>query len=291
MFVSVKERARQIANGQFSAPPSAPVVSLIDLAPEAPKNLGEFPVKMKESKIKKESAKGKEAIKATKESKTTESTVKAKQIVKEPATKTKDVKEPIPAPPATPKTPSKTTLKAPKTPKTPSKTPPLEAPSKKSSKAVKESSKPSSPRIGSKSMPKAPSTSKLASPPKSTSCTAKPASLVKPTKRSKSPPKRVDSPVEDEDPLAALKSACLKHVSGVTGLGGRRLAVVVKQRSSGAWYTALKDTGSDKYLKMWTNRDKTFATQEEALEAYLAFTAKMRNEVRWFPRAGSPKRK
>lgn len=67
--------------------------------------------------------------------------------------------------------------------------------------------------------------------------------------------------------------------------------MVVKQRSSGAWYTALKDTGSDKYLKMWTNRDKTFATQEEALEAYLAFTAKMRNEVRWFPRAGSPKRK
>jgi len=33
---------------------------------------------------------------------------------------------------------------------------------------------------------------------------------------------------------------------------------------------------------MWMNRDKTFATREEALEAYLAFATKARNEVRWF---------
>lgn len=105
----------------------------------------------------------------------------------------------------------------------------------------------------------------------------------------------MDSPIEDdEDPLSALKSACLKQVSGVTGLGGRRLAIVLKQRSSGGWYAALKDVGSDKYLKMWMNKDKTSPTKEQALEAYLVFVTKMRNEVRWFPmspRASSPKGK
>jgi hypothetical protein len=105
----------------------------------------------------------------------------------------------------------------------------------------------------------------------------------------------VDSPIENnDDPLSSLKAACLKQVSGVTGLGGRRLAIVLKQRSSGKWYAALKDTGSDKYLKMWVNKDKTFETKEEALEAYLVFATKMRNEVRWFPispRANSPKGK
>lgn len=80
----------------------------------------------------------------------------------------------------------------------------------------------------------------------------------------------------------------------MTGLGGRRLAIVLKQRSSGEWYAALKDTGSDKYLKMWMNKEKTFATKERALEAYLVFVTKARNEVRWFPmspRASSPKAK
>ena len=92
----------------------------------------------------------------------------------------------------------------------------------------------------------------------------------------------------------ALKAACLKQVSGVTGLGGRRLAVVLKQRSLGGWYAALKDLGSDKYLKMWMNKDKLSATKEEALETYLQFVTKARNEVRWFPmspRASSPKGK
>lgn len=105
----------------------------------------------------------------------------------------------------------------------------------------------------------------------------------------------MDSPIEDnDDPLSSLKTTCLKQISGVTGLGGRRLAIALKQRSSGEWYAALKDTGSDKYLKMWMNRDKTYATKEEALEAYLVFVTKMRNEVRWFPmspRANSPKGK
>ena len=70
--------------------------------------------------------------------------------------------------------------------------------------------------------------------------------------------------------------------------------MVLKQRSSGEWYVALKDTGSDKYLKMWMNRDKTFGDTEDALDAYLVFATKMRNEVRWFPmspRATSPKGK
>jgi hypothetical protein len=70
---------------------------------------------------------------------------------------------------------------------------------------------------------------------------------------------------------------------------------VLKQRSStGEWYAALKDEGSDKYLKMWMNRDKTFATKEEALQAYLVFAGRMREGVRWFPmspRASSPKGK
>jgi hypothetical protein len=68
----------------------------------------------------------------------------------------------------------------------------------------------------------------------------------------------------------------------VTGLGGKNLAVVCRQTSKKGWYAALKDLGADKYLKMWMNREKTFATQVEALQAYLVFAKKMREGVRLF---------
>lgn len=92
--------------------------------------------------------------------------------------------------------------------------------------------------------------------------------------------------MEDETEISDLKAACLKQASSVTALGGRRLAIVLKQDSSapaGEWYVALKDKNSDKYLKMWMNRNKTFPTQIEALEAYLVFIKKMKSNSRLFP--------
>jgi hypothetical protein len=80
-----------------------------------------------------------------------------------------------------------------------------------------------------------------------------------------------------------LKAACLKQANGITGLGGRSLAVVCRQTSAGGWYAALKDVGLDKYLKMWMNRSKTFPTQLEALQSYLLFVKKMKMEFRLFP--------
>jgi hypothetical protein len=71
------------------------------------------------------------------------------------------------------------------------------------------------------------------------------------------------------------------------------LAISLRQRSSGGWYAALKDVGADKYLKMWMNRDKTFATQEEALQAYLVFVKKMNTDMKLFgpmsPKSGKSK--
>lgn len=89
--------------------------------------------------------------------------------------------------------------------------------------------------------------------------------------------------MEDNTEISDLKAACLKQASGVTGLGGRRLAIVLKQTSEAQWYAALKDLGSDKYLKMWMNRSKTFPTQIEALEAYLVFVKKMKMSCGLFP--------
>jgi hypothetical protein len=40
---------------------------------------------------------------------------------------------------------------------------------------------------------------------------------------------------------------------------------------------------SDKYLKMWMNREKTYPTQVEALQAYLVFAKKMKDGCRLFP--------
>lgn len=84
-----------------------------------------------------------------------------------------------------------------------------------------------------------------------------------------------------------IKAQCLKQISSIRGLSGKRLAVVTKQSSSsGEWYAALKDTSSDKYLKLWMNRSKTYPTEQEALEAYLVFAKKMKNNSRLF---GAPK--
>ncbi|OSS49636.1 hypothetical protein B5807_06102 [Epicoccum nigrum] len=290
MFVSVKERARQIANGQFIAPTtSSPVTSLIDVAPEFKPNDVATP---------KQTGTTESHSKPTASPLTTKS-LKAASLKKS----TPKAVAGIAAPPAIhiPKNPSQISME-------PSGSSTIKKSSSKSRMSKDSAPKLSSPKIGS---PKSASTKKISAQTKLPSSavvsptraafTAKP-TISKPTptifsksKRSKSPPKRVDSPVEDdEDPLWALKAACLKQVSSVTGLGGRRLAVVLRQRSSGGWYAALKDTGSDKYLKMWMNKDKLSATKEEALETYLQFVTKARNEVRWFPispRASSPKGK
>lgn len=108
--------------------------------------------------------------------------------------------------------------------------------------------------------------------------------------------------------IIELKAACLReyisfpHVDhptltrtatgqakDVTGLQGRTLAVTLRQTSSaGEWYAALKDTGAKKYLKLWMNRNKTYPTQVEALQAYLVFVKKMKTDSRLFsmsPRA------
>jgi|TARA_R110002003_G_scaffold1035_2_gene22068 hypothetical protein len=78
----------------------------------------------------------------------------------------------------------------------------------------------------------------------------------------------------------------------VTGLGGKNLAVVCRQKSKNRqWYAALKDLSSDKYLKMWMNREKTFPTQKEALEAYLVFAKKMKDGSRLFPMSPGTKSK
>lgn len=67
------------------------------------------------------------------------------------------------------------------------------------------------------------------------------------------------------------------------------MAINLKQTSAGGWYAALKDVGADKYLKMWMNRNKTYKTQIEALEAYLVFVKKMKADCSLFPM--SPKSK
>ena len=91
-----------------------------------------------------------------------------------------------------------------------------------------------------------------------------------------------ESDSDESDEEEDLREACLREVHKVTALKGKSLAISLRQRSSGGWYAALKDVGADKYLKMWMNRDKTFATQDEALEAYLVFVKKMSNDMKLF---------
>ena len=99
----------------------------------------------------------------------------------------------------------------------------------------------------------------------------------------------------EDDEYSDLRAACLREASNVTGLKGKNLAISLRQRSSGGWYAALKDVGADKYLKMWMNRDKTFKTQDEALEAYLVFVKKMNTDMKLFgpmsPKLGAGKSK
>ncbi|KAJ8112358.1 hypothetical protein OPT61_g5252 [Boeremia exigua] len=290
MFVSVKERARQIANGQFTASTtSTPVASLVDLAPE-PKTAAVTAARKTEV--------GETTEKAA--ASPTNARLSKTPLSKDPTKKLASPKAVLPSAPSPKAAPPKS---AP-----PPELSSTKKPSAKPRLSKETALKPSSPRIGpSKVAPgsKVVSRVKPSSAPKGTSSmgvtpagkttTSRTTLPITKSKRSKSPPKRVDSPFEDnDDPLALLRNACLKQISGVTGLGGRRLAIVLKQRSSGEWYAALKDTSSDKYLKMWMNKDRTYATKEQAMEAYLVFVTKAKNEVRWFPlspRASSPKGK
>lgn len=85
-------------------------------------------------------------------------------------------------------------------------------------------------------------------------------------------------------PMASmLTNTIAGQAKEVTGLQGRALAVNTKKTSANEWYAALKDTSSDKYLKMWMNRNKTYPTQREALEAYLVFVKKMKMDCQLFP--------
>ncbi|KAF2442101.1 hypothetical protein P171DRAFT_487358 [Karstenula rhodostoma CBS 690.94] len=247
MFLSVKERARQIALGQFTAPTtSAPVASLIDIAPE-PQSAVAPPRKTGARDTTQQTAAESSKTKPSKSAPAKEATPKVAPPQRAPPPKTAPPKA-TPAPASKP--PSS------KTPAPPPEAPPSKKPSSKSR------------------TPKEPPTTEAPPSKKSSS-------------KSKTP---------KEPPSPRPSSYKSPQITAVPGLGHRRLAIVLKQRSSGAWYAALKDTEADKYLKSWMNREKTFKTRREALEAYLGFATKMRerSEVSWFPmspRAGSPKGK
>ncbi|KAF2702931.1 hypothetical protein K504DRAFT_508559 [Pleomassaria siparia CBS 279.74] len=274
MFLSVKERARQIASGQFQAsdapPPPAPVVE--PATPSKKKTPGRI-VTTKFSPPKAPSAPSPTSPSKLKKDKTPTSS------------------KPTPSPSTPAKTPSsrKTASAKPESPKL---APPKTTSSKASSSKTETPKTPKSPKS-----PKTPSTKTASSKPSSSKPKAskpsspkptpsKPKSAPAPSKPARPTPARIGSftadPSEDNTEVSDLKARCLKHANSVTGLGGRKLAVVLKQTSSGGWYAALKDVGLDKYLKMWMNRDKTFPTQVEALEAYLVFIKKMKVETRLF---------
>ncbi|KAF1847626.1 uncharacterized protein K460DRAFT_62099 [Cucurbitaria berberidis CBS 394.84] len=92
------------------------------------------------------------------------------------------------------------------------------------------------------------------------------------------------SPEEEmAERIINMKDACLRQAKVVTGLQGRTLAITLRKTTEGEWYAALKDTGANKYLKLWMNRNKTFPTQIEALQAYFVFVKKMKTDCRLFP--------
>jgi hypothetical protein len=235
---------------------------------------------------------------------TTAPTTPAKKSSKSSSSKPEPPK-PTPSKFSKPEPPKPTPAKTVPPPKVaaPKAAPPPKAPSPKLAPAKPTSSKPvpsraasaqalpSTPSKRSKSpkSPKADKTEKASSKAPSSSSRPKPS-------RAKTLPTKLDigafdsSSSDDEDSptraptdIDGLKAACLKHASGITGLNGRSLAIVCRQTSAGGWYAALKDVGLDKYLKMWMNRSKTFATQLEALQSYLVFVKKMKAECRLFP--------
>lgn len=66
--------------------------------------------------------------------------------------------------------------------------------------------------------------------------------------------------------------------------------MVVFRRSSeneGEYYCALRGQSDGKYLKLWMDKNKTYPTHIEALEAYLRFVKRMRNGCSLF--GASPK--
>ncbi|KAJ4363636.1 hypothetical protein N0V83_009932 [Neocucurbitaria cava] len=274
MFLSVKERARQIASGQFQPsqaavePPPPVVASKV------------VPAKVVTAKFSPSKGPGGSSKTAPSPSTPKKESPKA-SISKAPKT---------PSTPTSPKPSSVPSWKA-TAPKTPSsKTPSSKETKEKSSKSS--SARASSPKASSsKSSSSKSSSSKRSSSPKTSPKIAAPAPPKPKLTRSKTSPPDLgigigsfaDDPPEDHTTISGLKAACLKQASGVTGLGGRRLAVNLKQTSSGEWYAALKDLSSDKYLKMWMDRSKTYETQIEALEAYLVFAKKMKQGCRLFP--------
>ncbi|KAF3037467.1 hypothetical protein E8E12_002831 [Didymella heteroderae] len=75
--------------------------------------------------------------------------------------------------------------------------------------------------------------------------------------------------IDDLDRIAQLKDQCLREASNVTGLKGKKLVVVLRRSSEneGEYYCALRGQSDGKYLKLWMNKDKTYPSHIEALEA------------------------
>ncbi|KAI4690982.1 uncharacterized protein J4E88_002456 [Alternaria novae-zelandiae] len=318
MFPSVKDRARQLF-GEAAVP---------DAAPPPPVATGRRGAPLKASAATKAAPEPKTPAKTSRSKKdapVVEETPKAIGAWPSPFDSFKARTSPPekPTPPTPSKSKSSKTATASK-PSAPSKTStPSASKPEKSSKAEKsekskseKAEKSSKSEKKSSSRPKTPPTPKAAAPPKkapepkvSTPSRKKTESKPAPKPKEPSRPKldartsssrpkmertSSSSSLEDDE-YSDLRAACLREASNVTGLKGKNLAISLRQRSSGGWYAALKDVGADKYLKMWMNRDKTFKTQDEALEAYLVFVKKMNTDMKLFgpmsPKLGSGKSK
>lgn len=84
----------------------------------------------------------------------------------------------------------------------------------------------------------------------------------------------------------------LGQTSSVTGLRGKKLVVVLRRSSEneGEYYCALRGQNDGKYLKLWMDKNKTYPTHVEALEAYLRFVKRMRNGCSIFGSSPKPSR-
>ncbi|KAI8941954.1 hypothetical protein NX059_000066 [Plenodomus lindquistii] len=270
MFPSVRERAQAFLNGG-----QAPVVTPPPPPPATP------------SKLKSATKTAPEKPAATPSKSTPPKPTPSKPTPsKAPAAKPAPNKAAAP-PPSTPSkaAPSKSIFS--KATPVKEKTPPKASSKPSTSKTSSSKPTPSKP-APSKSTPSKPTPSRTKSTPaKSTSLKIAPPKFL----RSKSSISTSSSGSDDDMPelspgdqqVVDLRAAILKQASSVTGLQGRSLALNLKKTSSDEWYAALKDTGSDKYLKMWMNRKDTYDTQIEALEAYLRFMTKRKESMQLFP--------
>jgi len=84
----------------------------------------------------------------------------------------------------------------------------------------------------------------------------------------------------------------LGQASSVTGLKGKKLEVVLRRSSEhdGEYYCALRGQSDSKYLKLWMNKDRTYPSHLEALEAYLRFVKRMRSGCSLFGPSPKPSR-